>query len=92
MVPISRLPVLATPRHLYPRLPDAGTCTESDNINVFSDVNPKTNVEENINDSDDQEDENISYLENKIVNENNSSNAADSVLGLDNDKTLNILG
>ena len=45
-----------------------------------------TNVMENINDSDDQEDENISSFENKIINEDNSSNV-DSVSGLDNDKT-----
>ena len=40
---------------------------------------------------DDQEDDNISCLQNKIVNEDNSSNV-EYVLGLDNDKTLDILG
>ena len=49
-----------------------------------------TNVVENYNDSDDQEDDNISCLENKIIKENNSSNV-DSVQGMDSDKTLNIL-
>ena len=49
-----------------------------------------TNVAEHNNDSDDQEDDNISCLENKIIKENNSSNV-DSVQGLDSDKTLNIL-
>ena len=49
-----------------------GTCTESDNVNVFRVINPTTNVEENNNDSDDQENDNISCLENKII-ENNSS-------------------
>ena len=42
-------------------------------------------------DSDDQEDDKISCLENEIINEDNSSNV-DSALGLDNDKTLHILG
>ena len=42
-------------------------------------------------DSDDQEEDNLSYLENERINEDNSYNA-DSVMGLDNDKTLNILG
>ena len=50
-----------------------------------------TNVVENYNDSDDQEDDNISCLENKVINEDKSSNV-DSVLGLDNEKTLHILG
>ena len=86
MVPISWLPVLATP---WGSRPDAGNCTKSDNVNVFSDVNFTTNAEEN--DSDDQEEDNISCLENKIINEDNSY-ILDSVLGLDNDKTLNILG
>ena len=64
------------------------TCTESDNANITLDVNPATNVDEM--DSDDQEDDNLSCLENKIINEDNSSNV-ESPLGLDNDKTLNIL-
>ena len=59
------------------------TCTESGNVNVSSDVNPITNVGEM--DSDDQEDDNLSCLENEIFNENNSFNI-DSVLELDNDK------
>ena len=42
-------------------------------------------------DSDDQEDDNFTCLENEIINEDNSSNVG-SVLGLGNDKTLNILG
>ena len=41
---------------------NAGTCTKSDDANVSSDVNPVTNVEENINYSYDQEDDNISCL------------------------------
>ena len=69
--------------------PNAGTCTV--NVNVSSNVNPKTNVAENNTDSNDQEDDNISCLENKMINEINLFNV-DSVLGLDNDKTFNILG
>ena len=46
MIPISRLPVLATPSG---RRPNTGTCTESDNVNVSSDVNPSTDVAENNN-------------------------------------------
>ena len=42
-------------------------------------------------DSDDQEDDNLTCLENKIINEDNQSNV-DSTLGLDKDKFLNILG
>ena len=57
------------------------TCTESGNANVSSDDNPTTNVDEM--DSDDQEDNNLSYLGNEIINEHNSSNV-DSALGLDN--------
>ena len=57
-----------------------GTCTENYNINVSSDVDPSTNVEEN---------DNLSCFENEIINEDNLSNV-DSALGLDNDKTLNI--
>ena len=87
MVPISRLPVLAAPRG---NRSNAGTCTESDIVNVSSNVNPTTNAEENNNDSDQGEDNNISCLENKIIDEDNSSNL-DSIWGLDNDKTLNIL-
>ena len=49
-----------------------------------------TNVAENNNDSNDEEDDNISCIENKIIIEDNSSNV-DSVYGLDDDKTLNIL-
>ena len=60
-IPIKRLPVLAA---LMGSKPNAGTCTENDNINVSSVVNPSTNVEENNNDSDDQEDDNLSRLEN----------------------------
>ena len=87
MIPISKLPILAAP---IGSRPNAGTCTKSYNVNVYSDVNPATNIEENNNDSDDQEGNNISCLENKIINEDNSSNVG-SVLGLDNVKTLNIL-
>ena len=86
MVHISRLPVLAA---LSGSRPKEGTCAESDNANVSSYVNPTTNVEEM--DSDDREDDNLSCLENEIINEDNSSNV-DSVLGLDNHKTLNIFG
>ena len=77
MIPISRLPVLATPSG---RRPNTGTCTESDNVNVSSDVNPTTNVEEN--DSYGQEGDNLFCLKNEILNEDNSSDLA-SVLGLD---------
>ena len=89
VIPISRLPVLATPRGSRP---NAGTCTESNNVNVFSDVNLTTNVEKN--DSDNQEDDNYSCLEIDIINDDNLSNVVNvvSVLGLDSDKTLNILG
>ena len=86
MVPISRLPVLAV---LSGSIPNEGIRTKSDNLNVSSDVNPTTNVEEM--DGDDREDDNLSCLENEINNEDNSSNV-DSVLGLDNDKTLNTFG
>ena len=41
-------------------------------------------------DSDDQEDNNLSCLENEIINEDNSS-TVDSTLRLDINKTLNIL-
>ena len=51
LVPISRLPVLATPSGSKLNV---GTCTESDYVNVSSDVNPTTNIEEM--DFDDQED------------------------------------
>ena len=64
MVPISRLPVLAA---LSGCRPNEGTCTESDNANVTSDAYPTTNVNET--DSDDQEDDNLSCLENEIINE-----------------------
>ena len=67
--------------------PIEGNCTESDNANVSSDINPTTNVDEL--DSDNEEDGNLSCLENEIINEVSSSNV-DSALG--NDKTLNILG
>ena len=40
---------------------------------------------------DDQEDYNFSCLKKKIINEDNSSNV-DIVLGLDDNKTLNISG
>ena len=86
MVPISRLPILVASNGSRP---NAGTYTESDKINVSSDCNPTINVEEM--DSDYQEDDNLSSLKNEIINENNSS-FVHSVLGLDNDKTLNILG
>ena len=66
MVPISRLPVLAG---LSGSRPNEGTCTESDNANVASDVYPTTNVDEM--DGDDQEDDNLSCLENEIINEDN---------------------
>ena len=46
------------------------TCTESDNANVTSDAYPTTNVDET---DDDQEDDNLSCLENEIINEANSS-------------------
>ena len=71
--------------------PNAGTCTDSDNINVSSVVNPSNNIEENNNDSNNLEDDNLSCLENKIINEDNLSNF-DSGLGPDNNKTLNIFG
>ena len=44
-----------------------------------------TNVEENNNGSDGQEDDNLSCLENEIINQDNSS-TVDSTLGLDNNK------
>ena len=69
--------------------PNAGTCTENDNLNLSSNVNPSSNVEENYSDS--QEDDNLSYLENEIINDDNLPNV-NSALGPDNDKTLNILG
>ena len=81
MVPILRLLVLAA---LSGSMPNED---QSDNLNVSRDVNPTTNVEEM--DGDDREDDNLSCLENEIINEDNSSNV-DSVLGLDNDKTYNI--
>ena len=83
---MSRLPVLAA---ISGSRPNEGICTESDNANVTSDVNPTTNIDKM--DSDDQEDNNLSCLENLIFNEDNSS-TVDSGLGLDSDKTLNILG
>ena len=86
VVPISRLPVLAA---LNGSRPNEGTCIESNNANVSNDVNPTTNVEEM--ESDDLEDDNISCLQNEIINKNNSSNV-DSILRLNNHKTLNILG
>ena len=64
MVPISKLSVLAAPRCSRP---NAGICTESNNVNVSSDVNHATNVEENNGHSDDQEDDNLSCLENEII-------------------------
>ena len=64
---ISRLPVLAAPSGSKLK---AGICTE--NVNVSSDVNPTTNVEEM--DSDDQEDNNLSCLENEIIIDDNLSN------------------
>ena len=62
--------------------PNVGTFTENDNINVSSDVDPSTNVEEN---------DNLSCLEAEIINEDNLFNV-DSDMGLDNHKTFNILG
>ena len=47
VIPISRWPALAAPKSSRP---NAGTCTE--NVNVSSDVNLTTNVEENNKDSD----------------------------------------
>ena len=47
MILNSRLPVLTAPRGS--RF-SAGTCTESDNIIVSSDVNHASNIEENNND------------------------------------------
>ena len=67
---------------LRSRRPNVGTYTENDNINVSSDVDPSTNVEEN---------DNLFCLENKINNEDNLFNV-DSAMELDNDKTFNILG
>ena len=78
MVPISRLPVLATLRGSWHNV---GTCTEYYNINISSDVDPSTNLEEN---------DNLSCLENEINNEDNLFDV-DSAWRLDNDKTLNIL-
>ena len=49
MVPIPPLPVLPAPRGS--RYNEA-TCTESDNANVSSDVNPANNVDEMDSDSD----------------------------------------
>ena len=57
MVPISKLPILAT---LSCSRPNKDTCTESDNSKVTSDVNPTTNVDEK--DSNNQEDDNLSCL------------------------------
>ena len=85
-IPLSRLPLLAALRSSRPH---EGTCTENYHINVSSDVNFLINVEEN--DSDSQEDENLSSLENEIINEDNLSNV-DSTVGPDNDKTFDILG
>ena len=86
MVPISRLLVSAA---ITGSKPNEGICTKSDNLNVLSDVNPTTNVEEM--DSDDREDDNLSCLENEIINKDNLFNV-DSALGPDNNTTLNILG
>ena len=58
---ISRLHVLVTPRDSRP---NTGPCAESDNVNVASDFNPTTNVQENNNYSDYQADDNLSCLEN----------------------------
>ena len=52
--------------------------TISDNANVTNDVNPTTNVNE-IMDSDDQEDDNLSCLEIEITNEDNSSNVGSAL-------------
>ena len=60
--------------------PNVGTCTENYNINASSEVDPSTNVKEN---------DNLSCLENEIINEDNLLNV-DFTLGPDNDKTLNI--
>ena len=79
MVLISRLPVLAD---LIGSWPNVGTCPENDNINVSSDVDTPTNDEEN---------DNLSCLENKIIIEDNLFNV-DFALRPDNDKTLNIFG
>ena len=73
------MPVLAA---FKGRRPNAGTCTENYNTNVFSDVDPSTNVEEN---------DYLSCHENEWINEDNFFNV-DSALGLDNGKPLNILG
>ena len=62
MVPISRLPVLVA---LSGSNPNEDICTESDNTNVTGDVYPTTNVCEM--DSDDQQDDNLSCLENEII-------------------------
>ena len=59
MVPISRLPVVVAPSASRSK---AGTWTKRGNVNVSSDVNLATNVEEN--NSDDQEDDRFSCLEN----------------------------
>ena len=83
-IAISRLPVLAA---LRCSRPNVGTCTENDGINVSSDVDPSTNVEENF--SDGQKDDNLSCHENIIINEDNLSNV-DSALRPNNDKSLNI--
>ena len=64
MVPISRLSVLAV---LSGSKRKEGTCIESDNANLSYDVNPLTNVEEM--NSDDQEGDNLSCLQNEIINE-----------------------
>ena len=85
MVPISRLSVFVA---LSGSRPNGGTCTESDNENVTSDANLTTNVDGM--DRDDQGDNNLSCLKNEIINEDKSS-TVDSALGLDNDKTSNIL-
>ena len=55
MVPISKLYVLAA---ISSSRPNEGTCTESDNTNVTSDVNPTTDVDEL--DTDNQKDDNLS--------------------------------
>ena len=73
------MPVLAA---LTGRWANVGNCTENDNINVSSDIYLPTNVKEN---------DNLSCIGNRIINEDNLLNV-DFALGLDNDKTLNILG
>ena len=71
VIPISRLPIFDAPkgsRH------NAGTFAENDDVNVSSYVDPTINVEKNTNNSDDQKDDNIFCLENKIINEDKSYN------------------